>query len=153
MKLSLQQLQKIMTFPHLLSLELDLKKYLKGSQEGVCDTEIIDVLKTNVEIQIYKIDYVTFRFVYHIITTVVVPCALTLEEVNYPMDFEVEETYSDNIDDDNDYYPFENNSIDIDSIVWSNIVINVPIRVVRDDAYEILESRNIKLNEMPNDEE
>ena len=30
-------------------------------------------------------------------------------------------------------------------MVWSNIIMELPIRIVRDDAYEILKSRGITL--------
>ena len=64
------------------------------------------------------------------------------------MNINVSETYSTNPDEeDEEQYPFDGNTIDTKMIVWSNILVNIPIRVVRDDAYEILKSRNIVLDE------
>ena len=67
------------------------------------------------------------------------------------MNFSVSETYSK--DPTEEMYSFDGNSIDCDLAVWSNIVINIPIRVVRDDAYEILKERNIFLDEEPEENE
>lgn len=60
--------------------------------------------------------------------TFILPCAVTLEDVNY--DFET------NIDDIlgkfDDFYNKNKNSLDILPIIWENIVSEVPIRVVKE---------------------
>jgi len=155
MKFSLQQFQKITSFPKHDEFELDLKEYLKGSLENSSDTDIKDIDLVKVQIDIFKIDFLTYRINYKVNTKLILPCTLTLEDVEYPMNIEFDETYTDDLYylESDDYYPFENNSVDISEAVWSNIVINIPIRVVREDAYEILKSRNIILDEDLTDDE
>ena len=45
----------------------------------------------------------------------------------------------------------EKNTIDLDNAVWSNIIIDKPLVVTRDDAYEILKERGIVINESEDD--
>lgn len=151
MKWSLQQLQKITKFPYIFKLESNFKNFLNEIKDTGAETDILDVLSVDCEISINKIDYQTFKFDYQINAKLLLECALTLEPVEYSMNLQISETYSKNPEE--DMYSFEGNSIDTELAVWSNIVINIPIRVVRDDAYEILKERNITLNEIPDENE
>lgn len=151
MKWSLQQLQKIYNSPWVIDEVIDYFDYLEELKAN--DSDILDVKPVNVHISIYKLDMDTFKFDLHIQASLQIACALTLEPVPYDMDFEVSETYSTDPEDDDDLYPIEGNTIDSKKMVWANILSNVPIRVVRDDAYEILKARNIILGEIPEDEE
>ncbi len=151
MKWSLQQLQKITKFPYIFKLESNFQNFLNEIKDTGAETDILDVLSVDCEISINKIDYQTFKFDYQINAKLLLECALTLEPVEYNMNLQISETYSKNPEE--DMYSFEGNSIDTELAVWSNIVINIPIRVVRDDAYEILKERNIALNEIPDENE
>ena len=153
MKFSKQQLNKINVFPYNVEFDYDFSSFLKSSRSDL-DTDIIDVKFAHAKISIVKLEMDTYKFNYTVDTELILLCALTLEPVNYPMHLEFNEIYTDDdnlINSSDDYYPYENNTIDTVDAVWSNIVINIPIRVVREDAYEILKSRNIVLDEIPND--
>lgn len=151
MKWSLQQLQKITKFPYNFKLESDFHKFLDEIKNTGTETDILDVLSVDCQVCISKIDYQTFKFDYDIKANLLLECALTLEPVEYNMDLQISETYSKNPEE--EMYSFDGNSIDTELAVWSNIVINIPIRVVRRDAYEILKARNITLNEIPDENE
>ena len=149
MKWSLQQLQKINNFPYQFNLESDFTKFLDEIKNTGAETDILDVKKVDAIISIEKLDMENFKFDYQISAELEIACALTLEPVLYNMNINVSETYSTNPDEeDEEQYPFDGNTIDTKMIVWSNILVNIPIRVVRDDAYEILKSRNIVLDEI-----
>lgn len=148
MKFSVQQLQKINASPQKVHEQIDYRDFL----DGLSSSDIIDIALVDVDISISKLDMNTFQFDYVIHADLGLACALTLERVPYVMDLSVSETYSTEADDD-DIYPIEGNTIDTKEIVWSQILMNIPIRVVRDDAYEILKQRNIVLGEMPNENE
>ena len=151
MKWSLQQLQKINKFPYSFKIESNFKKFLDEIKDTGAETDILDILSIECNVSISKLDYQTFKFDYDINCNLLLECALTLEPVEYPMSLQISETYSK--DPEEDMFSFEGNSIDTELAVWSNIVINIPIRVVREDAYEILKDRNISLDEMPDENE
>ena len=151
MKWSLQQLQKITKFPYNFIIESDFKHFLDEIRNTGTETDILDILSIVCNVSITKIDYQTFEFNYDIKCNLLLECALTLEPVEFPMNLQISETYSKNPEE--DMYSFEGNSIDIELAIWSNIVTNIPIRVVREDAYEILKERNISIDEVPEENE
>ena len=143
MKWSLQQLQKISVFPYHFQCTFDYHNRIANS-EDFYDVSLVDVSGT-----INRIDLDTYQFTYHVSGKLILPCSLTLEPVDYELNDDFDEIYSTKKDD--DFYLIEKNTIDLEKIIWSNIVLSIPLRVVRDDAYEILKSRGITFEDTQND--
>lgn len=69
--------------------------------------------------------------------------AVTLEQIKYPFNIELEET----VDDNDEYFCIENNKMDLKEFVWKNIVLEIPIRVVKDSSEELtMEGNGWSLN-------
>lgn len=143
MKWSLQQLQKISVFPYHFQCTFDYHDRIANSED------FYDVSLVNVSGTINRIDLDTYQFTYHVSGKLILPCSLTLEPVDYELDDDFDEIYSTEKDD--DFYLIEKNTIDLEKIIWSNIVLSIPLRVVRDDAYEILKSRGITFEDTQDD--
>ena len=63
------------------------------------------------------------------------PCALTLEEVDYPFEIESTEVFSfDKPSLDEDVHEVKKNIVDITPIIFQNIMAEVPLRVVKEGA-------------------
>lgn len=63
----------------------------------------------------------------------ILPCALSLEDVDYPFEINIDEEVG--FDDDFEKnYKIISNTLDILPILWENIVLEIPSRVVKDDA-------------------
>lgn len=139
MKWSLQQLQKLNQFPFAFNSVFDYQPKIKDSDE------IYQISLIKVSGKIIQIDLETYQFIYHVEGTMSLPCSLTLEPVDYQINEDFDEVYSTKPDD--DFYLIEKNTIDLEKIVWQNIILSIPIRVVREDAYEILKSRGISFEE------
>lgn len=58
--------------------------------------------------------------------TMVLPCAITLKDVDYNFESEIEES----IGKFEEIYKNNKNSLEISQILWENIVLEIPIRVV-----------------------
>ncbi|MBQ3021403.1 MAG: hypothetical protein IJD92_04170 [Bacilli bacterium] len=58
--------------------------------------------------------------------TMILPCAISLQDVEYNFDTEIEE----NIGNFEEIYKNNKNSLEISEILWNNIVLEIPIRVV-----------------------
>lgn len=65
--------------------------------------------------------------------TMILACARTLKDVEYPFDIDIIEQIGDN--DDNSLQIIQNR-LDIFPIVWQNILVDVPLRVLAPDAKE-----------------
>lgn len=57
--------------------------------------------------------------------TMVLPCSISLKPTDYPFSIKVEQTL--------ESLKNNQNSIDIFSIIWENIVMEVPIKVINED--------------------
>ena len=66
----------------------------------------------------------------HIKGTMILPCAVTLNDVNY--DFET--TIEQNLGKFEEIFKKNKNSLEISHILWENIVLEIPIRVVSESA-------------------
>ena len=58
--------------------------------------------------------------------TMILPCAVSLQDVEYKFDTEIEES----IGKFDEIYKNNKNSLEISHILWENIVLEIPIRVV-----------------------
>ena len=65
--------------------------------------------------------------------TMVLPCARTLKDVNYPFNIEINDVIGQNSD---NSLEINQNTLDIFPIVWQNILVDVPLRVLAPDAKE-----------------
>lgn len=139
MKWSIQQLLKIQKFPHPFYAEFDFNPYIENIED------ILEVKNTRVEGNIYKINDDTYRFVYKIDVDLVLECAVTLDPVDYHMESEYDEVYSKQEND--EYFLIEKNTINLEEMVWANILIEKPINVTLPNAYEILKERGIVLDD------
>ncbi len=139
MKWSIQQLNKIQNFPFSFSDTIDFKDYIKNV------SDMIDISPVLVTGQIFKIDDVTFRLVYHMEAPLILECALTLRPVNYLLVKDYDEVYS--TKDSDDFFIIEKNTIDLNEIIWTNILIEKPINVTLPNAYEILQEEGIVLDD------
>ena len=68
----------------------------------------------------------------------ILPCAVSLEDVLYPINVKNEE----NMGQFADFYTKNTNTLDILPFIWENIVSEVPIRVVKDEYKNFKQSGN-----------
>ena len=61
----------------------------------------------------------------------ILPCARTLKDVEYPFSSEIDEIIGEN---DDNSLEINQNRLDIFPIVWQNILVDVPLRVLAPDA-------------------
>jgi uncharacterized metal-binding protein YceD (DUF177 family) len=142
MKFTILQLKKIQTFPYAFQFDLDFTESVKSV------SDILGIHPVHVEGKLYRIDDETYRFIYRVQTTLVLQCALTLEPVDYPMDYCLDEVYSTNPKSD-DVFLIEKNTIDFDQMVYESLITEKPLSVTRPDAYEILKKQGIELGIEP----
>lgn len=143
MKWSLQQLQKYSSKPLSFDDVIDFQHYAKDV------SDIIEIKPVHVTGEITVIKYGTYKIRYNVDALLILECALTLEPVEYHFEKEYVEVFS--TDPTEEDFLIEKNTIDLDNAVWSNIIIDKPLVVTRDDAYEILKERGIVINESEDD--
>ena len=73
----------------------------------------------------------------------VLQCALTLDPVDYVMEYEYDQVFS--VLEEDDYFLIENNTVDMKNVIWTNILVEKPISVTLPNAYDILKERGIEI--------
>ena len=112
------------------SEEIKIKEIIKFNDDYLKNTEIRSL--DNVEIDGYIC--CTSEQLYNFNATVkgemILPCSITLEDVKYPFTLKIDEILSENEEDDEKYIKIFNNTIDIMPIIWQNIVMEIPLKVI-----------------------
>lgn len=65
--------------------------------------------------------------------TMILPCARTLKDVKYPFDIKINDVIGQNSE---NSLEINQNTLDIFPIVWQNILVDIPLRVLAPDAKE-----------------
>lgn len=113
--------------------EVFIDEDIAFAEEYYIDSDIRDVKNFHVKGNI-MIDYEDFIVTDLVLTgELILPCAVTLDDVLYPIEVKMEE----NIGKFEDFYNKNKNTLDILPFIWENIVTEVPIRVVKEDIGDI----------------
>ena len=99
------------------------------------DTDIRRLSPINIECQIKRVTDSSYSMNLVIDGIMVLPCSITLKDVDYPFHINTEIKLS-NDDIDEEYVKINQNSIDIISIIWQNIVLEIPLRVLSEDTLD-----------------
>ena len=99
------------------------KDEMKGTELISCNCDIVG--------EIYKSITDELAVNLNIKGTMVLPCAVTLKPVEYPFNIEIDDEISEKLDNFDKNYK---NTIDILPIIWENILMEIPMRVVSPNA-------------------
>ena len=84
----------------------------------------------------------------HIEGVMTLPCALTLDDVDEPFSMDTIEIFvwnPETYQEGDDEYLVTGTTIDLAPVIWQNILLQKPLRVVKDGAYEELKKQGIEL--------
>ena len=109
--------------------KIDIDGKVSFSKEEVQKAGILDMKEIDVKgslNQEYQLDL-------NIKGEMILPCSLTLEPVNYPFDIKIDE----NLDEFTENTKKTQKTIDILPIIWENILMEIPMKVVSPNAKNI----------------
>ena len=104
------------------------------------DTDIRSLSPIDVEITIIRSSDSSYNMNLRIKGTMVLPCSLTLKDVNYPFDIKTEVKVSNDDENYDEYVKINQNNIDIIPIIWQNILLEIPLRVESEDVSDSIVS-------------
>lgn len=104
------------------------------------DTDIRSLSPIDVEITIVRSSDSSYNMDLRIKGTMVLPCSLTLKDVNYPFDIKTEVKVSNDDENYDEYVKISQNNIDIIPIIWQNILLEIPLRVESEDVSDSIVS-------------
>lgn len=138
MKWTIQELIKRVHTDNTFSATIDLSNYIEG-------TDIVAISPVEVEGDVEIYDQEEFVFYLDIECTLTLQCAITLKEVLYPLSISTEEVFTTYQDDES--HQIEGITIDLLPIIWSNILLEKPMRVVSENAYDEVDFENTEFEE------
>lgn len=130
MKWSLQQLNKYTSSTLNFSTKYTFEEY-SSSVNG-----LISISEVEVTGKARCIGDEKYHFNLHINCLLELEDAWTLEPVPFKVDLDVEEIF-DRIESNEDVRIIEKNTIDLYDVVWENILLEIPMRIVKDEAKEV----------------
>ena len=113
--------------------ELIFNEVITLDEELYKNTDIRSLSPVDVSINIHRVTDFAYTMELNIKGSMVLPCSMTLKDVNYPFDIKTEVKVSNNDENDEEYVKIIQNNIDIIPIIWQNIVLEIPLRVVSED--------------------
>lgn len=126
MKWTLGQLAK-MSKPIEVSYELDLSDKL----DKMPDVKAISMVK--IMGSGYELGFDEYVFSLDVKCDLTMTCAISLEDVNYPLEFHTDEIFKTE-NNDGDDVNLVTNIVDLDEVILSNIIMRVPMKVVKEGA-------------------
>ena len=113
--------------------ELIFNEVISLDEELYKETGIRSLSPLDVSINIHRVTDSDYSMDLNIKGTMILPCSVTLKDVNYPFEVKTELKVSNNDENDEEYVKIMQNNIDIIPIIWQNIVLEIPLRVVSED--------------------
>ena len=98
------------------------------------NTDIRNLSDAKVNAHIKRVTDSSYNMSLIIDGVMTLPCSVTLKDVLYPFHIETEVKISNDDENLEEYVKIIQNNIDIISIIWQNIVLEIPLRVVSEDA-------------------
>ena len=113
---------------------IEVNEVYSFSEEELKGTDLLKLDDVKIEGEIFKNSLGNIELSLGVEGVMVMPCAITLKPVNYPFNIEISgeiEELMENIEENSTNFQ---NSIDILPIIWENILMEIPMRVVSDEA-------------------
>ena len=125
---------------------LQIDETINFKEEDIKNTEIQRLENINVKGTISRIETDIYHININITGNMVLLCARSLEEVDYPLNIHVDKNINEVANDDEKQLILQN-TLDIFAIVWENIVLEVPLRVIKEDANFLKEGNGWSLKD------
>ena len=115
--------------------EIEINDTISISKELLEGTDIKDISKVDIKGNITE-NGESYDLNLNIKCNLTLTCSVSLKDVNYPIDIDINEIISQTGENLENFCKIINNSIDLVPIIWQNILVEVPIRVVSPDIKE-----------------
>lgn len=119
------------------NIPLDIK--YSFNKEELLGTDLIELNDVSIKGEITKNNRNELLINCEVNGVMVLPCSITLEPVNYPFSVIIDGNLEEMLEEINENSQKIENSIDIFPIIWENVLMEIPMKVVSEKA------KNLKL--------
>ena len=110
----------------------------KISKENLENTSLLDLNDLNINGYINQV-FDKFHINVKISGVMVLPCSVSLKPTNYPFNIEIDEDLDEKLQEN---LKNTENTIDIFPIIWENILMEIPLKVVNEDLSDVVTEGN-----------
>lgn len=136
MKWTIAQLLKFRDKPFVIDEKIDFSEVAKFN------TDIRSISKVHITGQGQQVGQKVV-FDLNIQCVVTLSCAITLDNVKYPINIKTREIFSfdENDYEDEDIIIVKGKTVELAPIIWQNIVLEIPLRVISEGAYDKVDKK------------
>lgn len=120
---------------HLKNIELD--EDIIFDEEKLKDSEILDLKDVHIKGIIFKDSLDDYQISADVVGVMVLPCSITLKPVEHQFSTKLEGSIIEMLQEIDENIKNVENSIDILPIIWENILVEIPSKVVSEEAENI----------------
>ncbi len=113
---------------------IDIDKIIDMSDINLDGTEIIELKEVKIKGSIVKNNLDSYVLNVKISGTMILPCSITLEPVDYKFETEINGIIEEMLEEIDEISKKSENTIDIFPIIWENILMEIPIKVISPSA-------------------
>ncbi len=117
--------------------KIDIDYMVEVDEETLKESGIIELKDTYVKGFITKDDLNSYNLNVIISGTMVVPCSVSLKPTNYDFSCSIDENIQELLEDLGKTLKNSENTIDIFPIIWENILMEIPMRIVNEDIHDV----------------
>lgn len=112
--------------------EVKFEDFIEFDKEYIKNTDIRSISIIQVSGSVKKTMEELYSLSIDVSGNMILPCSVSLEDVEIPIDINISEILTDNPDLDEEYLKVNGKSIDIKPIIWQNILMEIPIKIVKE---------------------
>lgn len=117
------------------NIPLDIK--YSFNKEELLGTDLIELNDVSIKGEITKNNRNELLINCEVSGVMVLPCSITLEPVNYPFSVIIDGNLEEMLEEINENSQKIENSIDIFPIIWENVLMEIPMKVVSEKAKDL----------------
>lgn len=117
-----------------LKESIDIDEYVDVTSIDLSNTSIKKLNNTYFKGKITRISDDTFSINGVLSGTMVLPDDITLEDVDYNYEIQIDENFGENAENNENNIEIVQNTIDILPFLWQNIIVEIPLKVVGDKS-------------------
>ena len=135
--------------------KIEIDEILKVDDELLKENGILELKNVKVSGYINKDSIDEYNLNVKVYGIMVLPCSISLKPTNYEFSFEIDDNIDKLLEEIGIFDKNSENTLDIFPIIWENILMEIPIRIVNDDIHDVkMEGNGWKIiTERTSDEE
>ena len=117
--------------------KISIDEVYSFTQDELMGTDLLKLDNVQVEGELFKNSLGNIELNVDVEGIMVLPCAITLKPVNYPFALTISGEIEELMENFEENQKKFQNTIDILPIIWENILMEIPMRVVSEDAEDV----------------